>query len=453
MNTQSARATLFPIPVRQVTDSDYKIFEQITLDSECRNCDMSFANIFCWQDSYKSQIALWNGYLLIRFTTERGSTAYMQPLGGEPSREVIDALAADAAQLGEPLRLFGLNEQWREALNTLYPDHFAISHYDANSDYIYLSTDLATLAGRKYQPKRNFINRFVSRYSYRFEGISAANIDHCRALNSRWCDQRKELCDRGEQRALHRALDNFSTLPLEGWILYVDDIPCAFAIGSAVNHDTFCIHIEKVDTTFEGAGAMINNLVAVELQHRFKYINREDDLGIEGLRRAKQSYYPVELIKKYSALQLSQTEQQMQSLWSEVFGDAKQDIDDFFVKLYDPALAFTHTADNQVVAMLHIVPLQRETERIAYIYAVATKEPYRRKGIASALLQSALRTIERGGFHRAMLIPADQHSAKFYEQFGFSATGELFNSSEFGIDYDLGTGNSEQDFVMERKIY
>ena len=113
MNTQSARATLFPIPFRQVTDSDYKIFEQITLDSECRNCDMSFANIFCWQDSYKSQIALWNGYLLIRFTTERGSTAYMQPLGGEPSREVIDALAADAAQLGEPLRLFGLNEQWQ----------------------------------------------------------------------------------------------------------------------------------------------------------------------------------------------------------------------------------------------------------------------------------------------------------------------------------------------------
>ena len=377
----------------------------------------------------------------------------MQPLGGKPSKEIIDALEADAAALGEPLRLFGLNEQWAEALNTLYPNRFAISHFDANSDYIYLATDLAELAGRKYQPTRNFINRFVSRYNYTFKPLCVENIDHCRELNARWCDQRKEICDRSEQRALNRALDNFATLPLEGWILYVEESPCAFAIGSAINHDTFCIHIEKVDTTFEGAGAMINNLVAVELQHRFKYINREDDLGIEGLRRAKQSYYPVELLKKHSALLLSQTEQQMHQLWSEVFGDTKQDIDDFFVKVYDPALSFTHTIDNQIVAMLHIVPLQREHEQIAYIYAVATKEQHRHKGIASTLITSALRTIEQGRFHSAMLIPADQTTAKFYEKFGFRATGEMFNSALFGIDYDLGTGNSERDFVMERKIY
>ena len=297
MNTQSAKATLSRIPFRQVNSSDFSLFEQVVLNTECHNCDMSFANIFCWQDSYKSHIALWNGFLLIRFTTDNGHTAYMQPLGGEPSKEIIDALYADASALGESLRLFGLNEQWKEALNTLYPNRFAISRSDANSDYIYLAADLATLAGRKYQPKRNFINRFISRYSYTFKPLSAENIDHCRELNARWCNQRKEICDRNEQRALNRALDNFSTLPLEGWILYVDNSPCAFAIGSAVNHDTFCIHIEKVDTTFEGAGAMINNLVAIELQHRFKYINREDDLGIEGLRRAKQSYYPVELLK------------------------------------------------------------------------------------------------------------------------------------------------------------
>ena len=453
MNTQSAKATSSPIPFRQVNSSDSKLFEQVVLQSECHNCDMSFANIFCWQDSYKSHIALWNGFLLIRFTTDNGHTAYMQPLGGEPSKEIIEALEADAAVLGEPLRLFGLNEQWREALDALYPNRFAISHSDANSDYIYLVSDLATLAGRKYQPKRNFINRFVSRYNYTFEPLNSENIDHCRELNARWCDQRKDICDRNEQRALHRALDNFSVLPLEGWILYVDSSPCAFAIGSAVNHDTFCIHIEKVDTTFEGAGAMINNLVAIELQHHFKYINREDDLGIEGLRRAKQSYYPVELLKKHSALLLSQHEQQMHQLWSEVFGDTKQEIDNFFIKVYDPALAFTHTIDNQVVAMLHIVPLEKEREQIAYIYAVATKQQYRRQGIASTLLTSALRTIEQSKFHSAMLIPADQNSAKFYEKFGFKLTGELFDSTLFNIDYDLGTGKVEQDFVMERKIY
>ncbi len=414
---------------------------------------MSFANIYCWQDRYNSHVALWNGFLLIRFTTDRAETAYMQPIGSGSVEDVIDALAADAAALGEPLRLVGLSRAWREEIDRLYPGRFALSHTMASSDYIYLSEDLAALPGRKYQPKRNFINRFVSRYNYRFEPLTESNIDHCRALNQLWCDQRKEICDRSEQWAVNRALESFFSLSLEGWILYVDDAPCAFAIGSAVNHDTFCIHIEKVDTSFDGAGAMINNLVATELQQRFKYINREDDLGIEGLRRAKQSYYPVELLEKHTALQLSDSEQQMRSLWSDIFGDSQQDIDDFFVRIYDPALAFTHTEEGRVVAMLHVVPLHSEAQSIAYIYGVATRAEYRNRGIASALLTSALHNIDSGRYHRTILIPSDQNSAKFYEKFGFKATGELFNSAEFSVDYDLGTGNREQDFVMERNIY
>ena len=96
MNTQSARATSSPIAFRQVTLADRDIFERFVQSSECRNCDMSFANIFCWQDSYHSQIAVWNDFLLIRFTTDNGYTAYMQPVGNGNRAEVIEALAADA---------------------------------------------------------------------------------------------------------------------------------------------------------------------------------------------------------------------------------------------------------------------------------------------------------------------------------------------------------------------
>jgi predicted acetyltransferase len=103
--------------------------------------------------------------------------------------------------------------------------------------------------------------------------------------------------------------------------------------------------------------------------------------------------------------------------------------------------------------MLHVVPLHSEAQSIAYIYGVATRAEYRNRGIASALLTSALHNIDSGRYHRTILIPADQNSAKFYEKFGFKATGELFNCAEFNIDYDLGTGNREQDFVMERNIY
>ena len=87
---------------------------------------MSFANIYCWQDRYNSHVALWNGFLLIRFTTDRAETAYMQPIGSGSVEDVIDALAADAAALGEPLRLVGLSRAWREEIDRLYPGRFAL---------------------------------------------------------------------------------------------------------------------------------------------------------------------------------------------------------------------------------------------------------------------------------------------------------------------------------------
>lgn len=415
---------------------------------------MSFANIFCWQDSYHSQIAVWNDFLLIRFTTDNGYTAYMQPVGNGNRAEVIEALAADAASLAVPLRLFGLNSEWRDSLYTLFGQKVAISNLAANADYIYRSSDLAELAGRKYQPKRNFINRFTSRYNYRFEPITECNIDTCRALNALWCSQKGCSCTDSEQRAVLTALDNFTRLPLEGWILSVEGQACAFAIGSAVNHDTFCIHIEKIDTSFDGAGAMINNLVAVELQHRFKYINREDDLGIEGLRRAKMSYYPEYLLSKHSALILNQDEVQMAELWQKVFGDDRKTIDDFFVRVYDPALCFTHRANNRVVAMLHIVPLKENGQLSAYIYAVATAPQYRRQGIAHSLISRAITTIPKAGIYsRILLVPADRDAERLYSKFDFVMTNELLDQSESELDYDLGSGDKDADFVMVRKIY
>lgn len=412
---------------------------------------MSFANIFCWQDSYHSQIALWQGWLLVRFTID-GHTAYMQPIGEGDICAVVEVLAADAQSLGEPLRLYGLNDQWQSELERLFPQRFAFYASPDNADYIYLASDLATLAGRRYQPKRNFINRFVSRYNYRFEPLTADNLEDALYLNAVWCRQKGVSSTDAEQLALSRAFDSFFELNLEGWILYADGSPCAFAVGSAVNYDTFCIHIEKSDIDVEGAGAMINNLTAVELAARYKYINREDDLGLEGLRRAKQSYYPVELLTKHSALQLADYQMQLRELWIDTFGDDRSTIDHFFVRHFDPALCFTHTVAGRVVAMLYVVPLISAQSRVAYIYAVATSADFRRQGIASALMSSALRSIEQAGFDYAALIPADSYATRFYERFGFSLTDAPFDFSPFDTDYDLGTGTAERNVAMVRKF-
>ena len=396
-------------------------------------------------------IAHLQGWLLVRFVTDNGQVAYMQPIGTGDIRVAVEALAADAASLGVPLRLYGLCEHGCSQLESLYPGRVATYASPANFDYIYLAEDLATLAGRKYQPKRNHINRFLSRYSYRFEPLSASNIEDCIYLNSVWCSQKGTDSSAAEQRALQRAFDNFGVIPFKGWILYANGNPCAFAIGSQINHDTFCIHIEKADVTYEGAGAMINNLVAIELSYQYKYINREDDLGIEGLRRAKQSYYPVELLAKHSALLLDEHLTQLRELWIDCFGDSLQIIDHFMVSHYDPALCYTHIEAGRVVGMLHIVPMVISERRCAYIYAVATDSRFRGRGIATELMTAALRDIDRGEYDYAALIPADSHTAKFYERFGFESTGELFDFSDFDPEYDFGTGDSSLNFAMIRK--
>ena len=415
---------------------------------------MSFANIFCWQDVYHSQIVIWKGFLLIRFTTEDGSTTYMQTIGTGSAADVLMALTADAATLGEPLKIVGLNDEWCGYLRDIFGQDVALCNMAANADYIYLTADLAELPGRKYQPKRNFINRFTAKYNHRFTAITADNIDHCRALNSLWCIQKGSKCSDPEQLAVSRALENFEQLPLEGWILYVDNTPCAFSIGSAVNYDTFCIHIEKCDTRFEGVGTMINNLVAIELQHRFKYINREDDLGIEGLRRAKLSYHPHHLLAKHSARQFTRRETDMVALWREVFGDEQQFIEEFFVRIYNPSLCFTHTIDNRIVAMLHIVPIRQNGALSAYIYAVATAPQFRHRGIAHTLIGQAIVSIQKAGIYdRILLIPASEEVKNLYSKFGFEMTDQLFDQRESGINFDLGSGNKSQDFVMVREIY
>ena len=103
--------------------------------------------------------------------------------------------------------------------------------------------------------------------------------------------------------------------------------------------------------------------------------------------------------------------------------------------------------------MLHIIPLISPQQRTAYIYAVATDPDYRNQGIATALMQAALQNIEAAGYATATLIPSDSYATKYYSRFGFECSNSLFDFSEFNIDYDLGTGNPEQDFAMVKKFH
>ena len=430
-----------------VTVADKPLFDSYLGGSDVQNCDLCFANVFAWSDTYHSEVAEVEGFLVIRF--DNGDTkCYMQPIGNGDKSKVVEWLRRDAFAQRIPLRLYGLSHEWRTFLEECYPSEFAFDAPRALCDYIYRVEDLAQLQGRRYQPKRNHLNRFVMRYAWYAEPLSRANVKDCLALNERWLYGRiVGDAERAEQLAIHRAVENMESLGLRGLVLYADNRAVAFSYGTPINSNTFCTHIEKHDVAVEGASTMINRLMAQSLDEEFEFVNREDDLGLEGLRFAKMSYYPSLLLEKISALHLTAEQCEMRAMWHEIFGDDMAEIDSFLVRHSD-AVPLIYKESGRVVAMLHIVPLQMWEQRVAYIYAVATAPEYRGRGLASKLLWEALQyALERGDFDCVALIPSSSESKRLYERLGFE---DIQKPMIFPANDYLGTGSPPHDLAMTR---
>ena len=433
------------IDFHSVTVADKPLFDYYVHSLEEQNCDLNFANIFCWSDTYHSEVAEAADFLIVRFDNG-GVKSYMQPVGRGNKATVLELLRQDAFEQNVPLRLYGLSQEWRNFLEENYPSEFAFDAPRALCDYIYRVEDLAQLRGRKYQPKRNHINHFVARHRWHVEPLNRGNIKDCYALNKRWLKGR-EMGDaeRAEQQALHRAFDNFESLLLRGLVLYAENRVAAFSYGTPINQKTFCTHIEKHDGDVEGAATMINRLMAQSLEDEFEFVNREDDLGLEGLRFAKMSYHPTLLLEKISALQLSSEQREMRAMWHDIFGDDEVEIDAFLVR-HPEAVPMIQKEEGKVVSMLYVVPLQMWEQRVAYIYAVATLPEYRGRGIASKLLGEALQYAEKSGaFDCAVLIPSSTESKQLYERIGFEDVQKpvLFPANDY-----LGTGSVPHDLAM-----
>jgi hypothetical protein len=226
----------------------------------------------------------------------------MQPIGNGNLKELLNTLIASTESEGQPFAMLGICPDMKAYLENAFPGKFTFDIDRNHSDYIYLREDLATLKGKKYQPKRNHINKFKKEYTYQYASIASGNIQDCLLLEAEWQkanDQKQGEDASDENQAVQYALDHFEELGLTGGILYANGKVAAFTYGMPINQDTFGVHVEKADVTVNGAYPMINYEFANRIPEQYIYINREEDLGIEGLRKAKCSYYPKILLDKY----------------------------------------------------------------------------------------------------------------------------------------------------------
>ncbi len=268
-------------------------------------CEYSFANLCMWG----RQRATFAGGFLVLFSQFSRRSVYPWPRGTGDIRPALDAIIHDAARRGIPCRITGMSIEETQLLESLYPGRFRIHNDRDGYDYVYAIDDLADLKGRKYQRKRNHFNRFCQSFpNYTVRPIAPEDLPLVQSFSESWFARRQQEVPDGdlhmERSALKYALSHFEALDMEGLILTDGERMLAFTIASPLSQDTLDVHFEKALPDVDGAYTAINCLFAryIREKHpRIRFLNREDDMGLEGLRKAKLSYLPHHLVEKHWA--------------------------------------------------------------------------------------------------------------------------------------------------------
>lgn len=281
------------------------LFDTCFSQRRYENAHYNFTNLFMWRNLYSIKWAEVDGYLVIKAGI--GENQFMlQPFGMDADVEkVIGKMADYCTEHNLAFKLYGIEKFMVDILEKWRPGQFTFTSDRDNFDYVYNSKDLIELKGRKYHSKKNHINSFLRNYSnYQYVPLTADWVSRCVETQIEWC--KKKGCDddvmlKGERDAIIEVLIHWDELKLTGGLIYIDGKVEAFSFGEELNNDTAVIHVEKANPDIRGVYPVINQQFCANAWKHIPFINREEDMGIEGLRKAKESYYPVKMVEKYIA--------------------------------------------------------------------------------------------------------------------------------------------------------
>lgn len=286
---------------------------QITLDSleelrkyyqsfEVKASDINLTNLFIWRHEYHFHYEVFNGFLWIVNVKNDQKLYFSQPIGDYISEKPLIKSIGEVKEKYGDVMIKKCDSRLIEILQRNDVDFEKI--VDKNSfDYLYDMSKLMELKGKKYHKKKNHINQFMKKFpDWEFEFINDDNIEAVMKMNERWFQEREvdnSTDYQAERVAIREALNHREFLDFRGGVLKANGRVVAFTLGEELNKDTLVIHIEKADINFSGSYAMINQQYLIHQNSRYTKVNREQDLGIEGLRRAKLSYHPIGYVEKF----------------------------------------------------------------------------------------------------------------------------------------------------------
>ncbi len=264
------------------------------------SCEGSAVTLFLWEDYYNEMFAVAEDSLFISAEVE-GQMTYLIPYR-EDIKNSVELLKAHTKALGIKLSFFAPEGNRFNQFKKYFEEEFNIIETRDDFEYIYNSEDLINLSGKKYHSKRNHISAFTKANNWSYEEINTGNMAEVCEMADLWLKTNERANEESlisENRSIKGMLSNFDAFGLKGGLVRVEGKVVAFAFGSEINENTFDVHIEKALPEYRTAYAIINREFAKNALSEYKFINRDDDMGLEGLRKAKLSYYPVKLLKKY----------------------------------------------------------------------------------------------------------------------------------------------------------
>lgn len=257
--------------------------------------EFTFTNLYSWGHAYNFEVSMLRDLIILRATVGN-MRKFFNPIGGNGVKEAIIKVLEESK---------GIFIRIPESTKVLFDneDRFIVELDRPNSDYLFRIDDLVSLAGRKYDGKRNLIKKFIGEHEYRFVEFNASDVSKCLDFEDKWCSIKD--CDsveglNNERKAIENMVANFSEFNLIAGAIEINSAVLALAIAERLNLNTLVMHVLKADPGIPGLYQVMMNEFLKKNSDGFEYVNLEQDIGIEGLRKSKESYHPVRMIDKYT---------------------------------------------------------------------------------------------------------------------------------------------------------
>ncbi|MHC1719908.1 MAG: DUF2156 domain-containing protein [Clostridiaceae bacterium] len=286
---------------KKITIEDKNILEKYINICKHRACDYSVGGLILWADVYDTQFAVAKDMLFIKFVSGQDNY-FTYPMGNGDLKEAFQWLFAYCEEQNLEFKMHIIEPEMFKAIEKIYPGEYEISYIRDIADYVYNVEDLKNLVGKKYHGKKNHINKFLkTNMDWSYERICEENIEECIEMVKEWCVENGCCEDKSkadEICVLINGLKHIKELNLIGGIIRSDGRIVALTMGEKSGDDMFIVHFEKAFSDVQGAYPMINQQFIIHELSNYTYVNREEDLGLEGLRKSKESYHPAFMVEK-----------------------------------------------------------------------------------------------------------------------------------------------------------